>query len=217
MERMPSVIHDSWHPYLIDVFQDNDMKYLNHFVLPNCQFAPEPQNIFRVFSMPLTDIKVVIIGQDPYSKVGQAIGYAFAVPDNVPKPFSFRMIEKEVGHELENSLASWISQGVFLFNTSLTVEVGKPNSHKAYWRSFSMDVIRILSSKVNPVWMLWGLDAISLERNIKVFQLGNKYILKSPHPAAESYANYKAGFLGNKHFILANELLKSQNKPLINW
>ena len=87
MEQLPSVIHPSWHPFLERVF-DNDftLQLLKNKILPNCTYYPHPSNIFRVFSMPINDIKVVILGQDPYPNDGQAIGYAFAVDEKVRKP-----------------------------------------------------------------------------------------------------------------------------------
>jgi uracil-DNA glycosylase len=215
MEKLPSIIHESWHSHLLEVFQTEELKRLNYEVLPNCIFYPEANHIFRVFSMPLEKIRVVILGQDPYSNKGEAIGYSFAVAEGVPKPFSLRAIEKEVGGELDSTLKHWTEQGVFLFNTALTVEHKKPNSHSALWSKFTKKVIDVIATEVQPVWLLWGLNAISHERLINS-KRGNQ-ILKAPHPAAEAYTGGKSGFYGSNHFNKANKLLIDKNTPLINW
>lgn len=217
MEKLPEVIHESWHPYLSDIFQTEEIKYINYQLLPRVNFLPEAKNIFRVFSMPLQDIKVVILGQDPYPNKGVPIGYAFAVSEEVRKPVSLRIIEKEVGHELDRTLKPWIDQGVFLLNTSLTVEVGKPDSHSAFWILFTTHVLKVISSNIDPIWMLWGLNAIKYQRLISINSHTGGYILKTPHPASEAYQGGRAGFLGSNVFTKANNLLNKQNKSLINW
>jgi uracil-DNA glycosylase len=217
MEKLPSIIHASWHPYLQNLFNnDFPLQLLKNKILPTCKFYPEPQNIFRVFSMPINDIKVVILGQDPYSHQGQAIGYAFAVAKGIRKPASLKIIEKELGHELDETLESWINQGVFLLNTALTVEEKKPYSHLQYWRSFIVSVIRIIESSVSPIWMLWGASAkefsIIIETTAHYGSL--KTILTAPHPAAEAYIGGKTRFYGCNHFKIANEILAKTNSTI---
>lgn len=224
MGQLPLVIHKSWHPYLSYQFELGDLNFLNHVVLSKCTYYPEAKNIFRVFSMPLGDIKVVILGQDPYPQPNQAIGYAFAVSENTSTPKSLSIIYKEVmdtcwelGHSPDNYPASmlewktlehWREQGVFLLNTALTVEHGKPGSHTVYWGNFTKFVIGVISKEVNPVWLLWGLHAQKYESMIRALQPNNYgNILKAPHPAAEIYSNGKAGFYGSNHFQKANQLL----------
>lgn len=207
MEKLPSIIHQSWYPFLQPVFDHNPSLWLlKSRVLPSCNFYPEPQNIFRVFSMPIPSIKVVILGQDPYPNKGQAIGYAFAVAKGVRKPTSLKVIEKEVGHSLNETLEEWINQGVFLLNTALTVEARLPNSHSLYWLNFTKSVIEIIETTVSPVWMLWGKHAQSYSSIIEKVN-GSPTILKAPHPAAEGYSGGKAGFYGCNHFKIANAIL----------
>lgn len=217
MEKLPEIIHQSWHPHLSDIFQIEEINYIKYQLLPKTNFLPESQNIFRVFSMPLQDIKIVILGQDPYPNKGVPIGYAFAVAENIKKPVSLRIIEKEVGHEIDKTLKHWIDQGVFLLNTALTVEVGKPDSHSAFWRPFTTHVLKVISSTIDPVWMLWGLNAIKYEKLISNNSPAGSYILKTPHPASEAYQGGRAGFLGSNVFTKANNILNKQNKSLINW
>src|ERR1051326_4628371 len=135
-------IHPSWQPFIDDVLnRAEDLRELNTQILPNIEYYPAKENIFNVFRMPLEDIKVVILGQDPYPKEGQAIGYAFAVSESTNKPASLRIIEKEIGHEIDKTLSHWREQGVFLLNTALTVEKGKAGSHLNYWQNFTRQVI----------------------------------------------------------------------------
>lgn len=221
-------IHSSWNPFLLDCLNgDPLLSKLNLEVLPNCVYYPEAQNIFNVFQMPLQQIKVVILGQDPYPQAGQAIGYAFAVNSEVNKPVSLKTIEKEVGHELDRTLQSWRDQGVFLLNTALTVEQGKAGSHSEYWTAFTKSVIEHISQNNPCIWLLWGKHAQNhlqnIDKNIPIYsspkeQLDSEhnYVLSSPHPAAEAYSS-NAGFLGNQHFVMVNNILKHQNKELINF
>lgn len=164
-------------PHLLPLFQNDRMKYLKYKVLPTCEFFPAKEDIFNVFSMPLDHIKVCVLGQDPYPQPKQAIGYAFAVPENVEMPFSLRVINNEVDNmymrlnpnvndlqvhpilEEWKTLKHWRDQGVFLLNTALTVEKNNPNSHKQYWGWFIHQVVEIISKEVKPIWLLWGANA----------------------------------------------------------
>jgi uracil-DNA glycosylase len=219
MEQLPSLIHTSWHPFLEPLFQTPEIKFIKDTVLPKCIYYPQRKDIFRVFSMPIEEIKVVILGQDPYPNPNQATGYAFAVNDNINKPASLRNIEKEVGHSLDRTLQNWVEQGVFLLNTALTVEKNRAGSHSSFWLKFTQSVIQIISAEVNPIWFLWGLHAKSYEGLIRLKKPDKDYsnILTAPHPASESYSGGKAGFFGCKHFEKANELLSLNNQSIINW
>lgn len=205
MERIPYNIHESWHEYLQPLFDDNKMKLIRDKVLPQCNFYPEPQNIFRVFSMPLDHIKVVVLGQDPYPN-GEAIGYAFAVNGTTPTPKSLQTILKEV--ELSGAtqdlsaktvvssktLEHWVNQGVFLLNTALTVEVRNAGSHTGIWQWFTREVIKIISSKIidRPIWMLWGAKAQSFKdciSNSFVVDSNLKKALSEPMPIGLTMAN----------------------------
>lgn len=223
--EIPEVIHTSWHKHIGGLFHIPSIETLKYIILPTIKFYPKQQDIFNVFKMPLDEIKVVILGQDPYPQPNQAIGYAFAVDKDTNKPKSLQIIEAELAKEykvavnLDRTLKPWIDQGVFLLNTALTVEYGIAGSHESQWRGFINGVIRIIASQQSPIWMLWGSKARSFEQAITeedVFQSANE-ILRAPHPAAEAYSGGKAGFYDCMHFIKANELLIKRNKEPIKW
>lgn len=215
-ETLPISIHSSWAPYLLPIFQSNEMKLLRYEILKPNTFFPAKEDIFRVFSMPMSSIRVIILGSDPYID-GRANGLAFAVNANSKKPFSLRIIEQEVGHPIDRTLISWMKQGVFMLNTALTVEKDKPNSHVKYWKKFTEKVIEVITQDVAPVWMLWGTNAKAYEkliRDIESFQYN--HILKAAHPASET-PNRNGGFKGCNHFNLCNEYFDKFNEQLINW
>jgi uracil-DNA glycosylase len=174
MSNIAKIIHPSWHIHLQPLFDNSKMDLIKNQLLPNCTFYPEAEYIFRVFSMPVSNIKVVILGQDPYFN-GSAIGYAFAVNEKSPYPKSLDVILKEVlrpqtseeyvKFKVENpewkTLQHWVQQGVFLLNTALTVEIGKAGSHLGQWQWFIREVIKVISQEVKPVWLLWGSKAQS--------------------------------------------------------
>ena len=180
---------------------------------------PKREDIFRAFILTsYKDLKVVILGQDPYHEKNQATGLAFSVPSNVKNPPSLVNIFKEINNELginnkSGDLTSWAKQGVLLLNTCLTVEEGKANSHrKLGWDIFTDEVIRIINLKDEPVcFVLWGNNAISKE---KLITNPKHKVLTSPHPSPLS--SYQ-GFFGNNHFIKINEFLKNNGYKEINF
>lgn len=239
MEKIPDIIHESWHKYLQPLFDDDKMKMIRDEILAHCYFYPAPSNIFRVFSMPMEDIKVVILGQDPYPN-GEANGLAFAVNEETPIPKSLHIIFKEVikaetptefVEELktkDKTLQNWANQGVFLLNTALTVEEKNASSHLGIWKWFTREIVKIISTHTNCIWLLWGSKAQEFKEYINGYSsytqtgyLGddNNYILEAPHPAAELYpgGKKKTTFSGCNHFILCNEILELQNKQKINF
>lgn len=177
---------------------------------------PNPKDAFRAFELcQLEDLKVVIIGQDPYHN-GQATGLAFGV-NRLPVPPSLKIIRRElqaqfdyVPEEFDNSLEHWARQGVLLLNTAFSVVKKDPGSHSNIWSWFTpMILTAICAAKKDLIFVLWGKHAQSYERythhTLKCF--------KAPHPAAEIYAGGKAGFFGNGHFLKINELLEDP----IDW
>lgn len=219
-EPIPSVIHKSWYPFVESLFQTKELKELKYSIIHPDTTYPKRQDIFNVFMMSLYDIKVVVLGQDPYSN-GSANGYAFAVDKDRKIPFSLNTIFREltrenVGYCSDRTLFTWISQYVFLLNTALTVEKDRPNSHKELWRNFTSNIIGIIASEVNPVWMLWGGNAKDYEILIRTTEKVPSLILKAAHPAAEA-AGRGGGFLGCNHFNLCNEYLKEKGLTEINW
>lgn len=225
--NIPQSIHESWHPLIGGFFESDSWKNLRDNVLKS-KFYPEKQNVFRVFKMPVDKIRVVILGQDPYAKKGQATGLAFAVNEGFPKPFSLQAIEKEFGGEFDKSLTDLEDNGVFLLNTALTVEPNNPGSHLKYWRSFTEQVISRLS-KVQPAfYLIWGekaksfvpfihdKDIIEYATCLQAFvKLDKNNVLISGHPAAEYYSNSKGGFYGKHHMRLINDILVNRKMKKI--
>ncbi|NVK26585.1 MAG: uracil-DNA glycosylase [Flavobacteriia bacterium] len=164
------------------------------------------------------EIKVVVVGQDPYHGAGQAHGLSFSVPNGVKIPPSLRNIFKEVERSTNSdcpkngNLESWAKQGVLLLNTSLTVEEGKPASHsKLGWQKFTDAVLQIVSQRGGVVYMLWGKHA---EDKAEILDSSKNLILKAPHPSPLSAHK---GFLGCNHFVEANTYLVNSGKSPIKW
>ena len=188
----------------------------------NGQCFPPENLIFAAFEKcDYNDLKVVIIGQDPYHGYGEANGLCFSVNDNIKIPPSLRNIFKEINNDLghimlptSGNLEQWAKQGVLLLNHTLTVRKDLPNSHKYLnWNVFTDEVINIISSqKQNVVFLLWGNFAI--KKGSKIDK--NKHlILESGHPSPMS-ANQGKWF-GNRHFSKTNSFLKSKNIIEIHW
>lgn len=181
---------------------------------------PKGSLIFNAFNLcPFDNVKVVILGQDPYHEIGQAHGLAFSVMEGVPLPPSLQNIYKEIyndvgiQHDNNGDLSSWAKQGVLLLNSTLTVEQHKAGSHQSFgWETFTDSVIKILNdNKEHLVFMLWGSFAIKKSSFIDK----NKHlVLTSVHPSPLSA--YR-GFFGNKHFSSANNYLSSFGKESIIW
>jgi uracil-DNA glycosylase len=182
---------------------------------------PEKKNIFKAFSLSkIEDLKVVILGQDPYHGFGQAQGLSFSTPANIKNPPSMVNILKEINDDLgkksiceDGDLTPWATQGVLLLNTILTVEESLPKSHHNLgWEIFTDNIIKYISDNCNDVvFILWGSPAISKS---KLIDKKKHHILTSPHPSPLS--SYR-GFFGSKHFSKTNEILKNLGKKEINW
>jgi len=201
-------------PYFIQLQKFIEAEYKTKTIYPKYE------DIFRAFNL-LTpsEVKVVIVGQDPYHGLNQANGLAFSVCDKCKIPPSLKNIFKELIDDLEcnmpinGNLSKWSNEGVLLINSVLTVEQGNANSHKNRgWEVFTDNVIRKLSLEFeNIVFILWGGPSQKKEQLIDT----NKHcVLKSPHPSPLS--SYR-GFFGSKPFSKANEYLKSNNRAEIDW
>lgn len=184
---------------------------------------PARPNILRALqSVDYDDVKVVILGQDPYHGPGQAVGLSFAVPNELwPKPPSlqniFKEIEADIGARLpegKSDLTGWASQGVLLLNTVLTVEAGQPLSHRDRgWESFTDRVIELLNAREQPaVFILWGAHA---QKKKAMIDGRRHFVIESAHPSPLSAHR---GFLGSKCFSRANALLvqKMRREP-VDW
>ena len=220
---MKVVIEDSWKSALKDEFEKEYFKELTTKVkdsyLSKSVFAP-PKLVFNAFALcPFDQVKVVIIGQDPYHGKGQAHGLSFSVPDGVKVPPSLQNIYKEIKADLGKNLPTsgnlerWAKEGVLLLNATLTVFESNAGSHQGWgWENFTDAVIKKVSDeKEGVVFMLWGRFAQNKESLID----GTKHlILKAPHPSPLSAYN---GWFGSKHFSQANEYLKSKGEEPIDW
>lgn len=182
-------------------------------------YPPGPL-IFNAFNTtPFKEVKVVILGQDPYHGAGQAHGLSFSVPDGVPTPPSLLNIYKELHSDIgmpipkTGNLTSWAKQGVFLLNAMLTVRANEPASHqKIGWMDFTDAVIRKISEeKQGVVFLLWGRFA--QDKQILIDETKH-HVLKAAHPSPFSADK---GFFGCKHFSRTNELLMKQQKTAIDW
>jgi uracil-DNA glycosylase len=216
-------ISDSWKEILNTEFNKEYFSTLTDFVREEYRTKtvfPPAKEIFSAFDYcDLNNLKVVIIGQDPYHGAGQANGLCFSVKEGVKIPPSLRNIFKELENEYDNynptsgDLTHWAKQGVLMINATFTVLEKQPGSHQGKgWEEFTDAVIKIISEKEeNVVFLLWGAFA---QKKSALIDERKHHILKSAHPSPFSAHR---GFLGNNHFRLTNEYLASKNKKEINW
>lgn len=214
----------SWKEALREEFDKPYMKQLGEFLRQEKAagkviFPPGPLIFNALNTTPLENVKVVIIGQDPYHGPGQAHGLCFSVQPGVPTPPSLQNIYKELTRDLNipipnnGYLQRWAEQGVLLLNTSLTVEQAKAGSHaNAGWQPFTDRVIEVVNERCERlVFLLWGSHAQSKQ---KLIDPQRHLILKSAHPSPLSA--YR-GFLGNGHFSRTNKFLEQNGKTPIDW
>nr|MBC7613299.1 uracil-DNA glycosylase [Pseudopedobacter sp.] len=218
-------LESSWLIHLNDEFEKDYMKSLKEFLMEEKKKGeivyPKGEDIFKAFELtPFGEVKVVILGQDPYHGANQAHGLSFSVQKGVKQPPSLQNIFKELVTDIEGfkipndgDLSSWAKQGVLLLNASLTVSAGKAGSHQNQgWEIFTDEVIKILSDKKeNLIFILWGKFAQAKEELINV---SKHHIIKSHHPSP--FSAY-AGFFGSKPFSKTNEILKNLGKKEITW
>lgn len=217
------MIGNDWDSALKEEFKKDYFLKINEFVDEEYRTKtvyPPYEDIFNAFKLtPLSSVKVVILGQDPYHEPGQAHGLAFSTPDGRPIPRSLKNIFKEINEEFSYSipesgcLEKWAREGVFLLNTVLTVEEGNANSHsKCGWQTFTDNIIRILNKQDQPiVYLLWGKQA---EKKKELIDNPKHLVLITSHPSPFSA---RRGFFGCNHFKLANEYLKENNLEEIDW
>ncbi len=236
------MIHSSWKPFLEREFKKPYFQELSDFLkkeYASKTIFPPKDVVFRAFSTDLNDIKVVILGQDPYHTPGAAMGLAFSVPSNEKIPPSLINIYKEIDSDLgrlyddlkimnpnlkldvndyrhhnpNGDLTKWAKQGVLLLNNVLTVEAHLAGSHRNKgWETFSEDVIKFLNeTRPHLVFILWGRDARSKKRLIDE---SKHLVIESAHPSPLS-AN--AGFFGSRPFTKANDFLTANGIEKISW
>lgn len=233
IESKDIAIEASWEDLLSSEFDKEYFKKLRGFIrdeyLEKKTVYPKPKDIFRAFNMcPFDQVKVVILGQDPYhgaslnsagSTIEQANGLSFAVQSGVPLPPSLKNILKEIESDLhitpkvDGDLSRWAEQGVLLLNATLTVLAHQPGSHqKKGWEEFTDAAIRALSDRrEHIVFLLWGNYA--KQKGIHIDR-SKHLVLEAPHPSPFSV---HSGFFGCKHFSKANKYLKSKGLPEIDW
>lgn len=222
--KKPIDLHPSWLAHLAPEFELPYMKHLKQFLLEQKQAGkiiyPESKNIFNAFnSTPLDQVKVVILGQDPYHGPHQAHGLCFSVQPGIPTPPSLQNMYKEILRDLHlpipqhGFLQSWANQGVFLLNATLTVEQSRAGAHQGQgWEQFTDRAIQIVNEqREGVVFLLWG----SYAQKKGQFIDGRKHlILRAPHPSPLSA--YR-GFIGCGHFSRVNQYLEQQGQTSIDW
>jgi len=217
-------LEPSWQAVLQQEFTKPYMQELRTFLLQEKQagkavYPPGPQIFNALNSTPLPDVKVVILGQDPYHNPGQAHGLCFSVLPGVTPPPSLVNIYKELQRDLgitpaaHGCLQHWAAQGVLLLNAVLTVERSKPASHQGKgWEQFTDAVVAVLNAQGKDlVFLLWGSHA---QKKGQYISRSRHLVLESPHPSPLSAHR---GFLGNGHFSRTNAWLAEHGKPPVDW
>lgn len=216
-------IEQSWKEALAPEFEQayffELVRFLHAEKAAGKRIYPPGSLIFKAFELtPVQDVKVVILGQDPYHQYGQAMGLSFSVPDNVPAPPSLKNIFKEIEDELgvrmsgKPNLEPWARQGVLLLNAILTVRSGEAASHSGIgWQRFTDAVIRYLSdNREGLVFLLWGNYARGKKALIDT---SRHYVLEAAHPSPLA----RGAFFGCGHFKKTNEILVAEGKEAIDW
>lgn len=224
----PFEVEQSWNKVLGKELQESYIQELTSFIeherASGIPVYPPKELVFNAFrKTPYHQVKVVIMGQDPYHGPGQAHGLSFSVPKGVPIPPSLKNIFKELVQDLgiempkHGCLNSWAEQGVMLLNATLTVSQANPMSHHGKgWECFTDAVIAKLCQREDPViFALWGRSAQEKCKHIEQFEKNTKlFVLKTSHPSPLSAHR---GFLGCRHFSKINELLVQQGKTPVDW
>lgn len=212
-----------WNEPLAPLFESEKYKQIRSFLIEeyrNRVIYPDMRDLYNCFRFTaFKDLRVVLLGQDPYHNVGQAHGLCFSVQDGIPFPPSLVNIFKELKNDLDfdipksGNLTKWANEGVLLMNTSLTVREHQANSHaKCGWSWFTDNVIKIISEqKENVVFILWGGNARSKK---PLIDTKKHFIIESAHPSPLSAYN---GFFGSKPFSRTNEYLESKGLVPIDW
>lgn len=216
-------IEQSWKEALEDEFEkpyfEDLVRFLHQEKAQGNTVYPPGKQIFRAFELtPVSSVKVVILGQDPYHGYGQAMGLSFSVPDGVPAPPSLKRIFREIQDDLgitmsgRPNLENWARQGVLLLNSILTVRAGEPTSHsKIGWTTFTDAVIRYISDNLDGiVFLLWGGYAKSKKALIDT---SRHHVLEAAHPSPLA----RDAFFGCRHFSRTNAILIQEGKTPIDW
>ena len=213
--------HSSWHQLLKEQLPEGYFNQINQFldqVYASGTIYPPREKVFEALKKTnLEEVKVVILGQDPYHGPGQAQGLSFSVPDDIPAPPSLQNILKEldedVGVKASHDLTSWADQGVLLLNACLTVPAGQANGHAGViWEEFTDAVIRLVSQEEeHVVFILWGAYA---RKKKALIDASKHMIIESAHPSPLSA--YR-GFFGSRPFSRVNAYLSEMGREPIDW
>jgi uracil-DNA glycosylase len=218
-----ALLHNHWYELLHDEFEKDYFKQLQQFLKEEekqYEVYPAKENRFLAFEVTdYDDVKVVVLGQDPYHGDGQSHGLSFSVQKGVRIPPSLRNIFKELHADIgvpipsHGNLEHWAKQGVLLLNTVLTVRQGEANSHKGKgWEIFTDKVISLLNERNKPViFLLWGRPA---QKKIKLITNKHHIIVQSVHPSPLAASR---GFFGSKPFSTINETLRELGETEIDW
>lgn len=212
---MPLPVHESWREPLAPV--EAQIHAMGDFLRTEGSYLPRGGDILRAFADPFDDVRVLILGQDPYPTPGHPMGLAFSTQPGVAAPRSLVNIYEELSADLgvpprrDGDLSSWSRQGILLLNRVLTVRPGKPASHRGKgWEAVTEQAIRALAGRGTPlVAILWGRDAQSAARF-----LGDTPRIESPHPSPLSAHR---GFFGSRPFSRANAALADQGAKPVDW
>ena len=217
---LTELIHPSWADALAPVAEDISAMgdFLREELAEGRGYLPSGERVLRAFTIPLEEVRVLVVGQDPYPTPGHAVGLSFAVaPEVRPLPKSLLNIHRELVDDLglpppsNGDLTPWAEQGVMLLNRCLTVQPGAPNSHRGKgWEAVTDRAIEVLASRGGPlVAILWGRNARDLAP-----ALGDVPRVESTHPSPLSARN---GFFGSRPFSRTNDLLARQGATPIDW
>ncbi|OFT56505.1 uracil-DNA glycosylase [Corynebacterium sp. HMSC05H05] len=208
-------VHESWQAPLADV--EDQIHAMGDFLRAEGEYLPRGNDILRAFADPFEDVRVLILGQDPYPTPGHPMGLAFSTQPGVAAPRSLVNIYKELQDDLgvpprkDGDLSSWSKQGILLLNRVLTVRPGAPASHRGKgWEAVTQAAVEALVARGTPlVAILWGRDAQTAARF-----LGDTPRIESPHPSPLSASR---GFFGSRPFSRANQALEKMGAQAVNW
>ena len=225
--RMNDAVPESWKPVLDPVLTDERARKLGAWLRSEEEagravYPPRGSRLKALELTPLDEVRVVILGQDPYHGPGQAMGLAFSVPVGVKLPPSLRNIYKELEADLgvappvNGDLSEWARQGVLLLNNSLTVEAGRAGSHAGRgWDAVTDACVAAVAASEKPsVFILWGSHAQAKAKRIDGLRDGRHLVIESPHPSPLSAHR---GFFGSKPFSKANEFLEANGRAPVEW
>lgn len=220
-------VPESWRPAIEPVLATREARQLGGFLKAEEAngkriYPPRGTRLCALELTPLDQVKVVILGQDPYHGPGQAHGLSFSVPEGVKVPPSLVNIYKEIASDLDipparhGNLEKWARQGVLLLNNSLTVEEGRAGSHQNMgWEAITDAAVAAVAGREEPsVFLLWGSHARKKASNVPGLMGGKHLVLTAPHPSPLSA---HSGFFGCRHFSKANEFLEAQGRGAIDW